>query len=171
MRSLIIIMLLTFSSEALSESGIVLNDTLSESQVIAVCESYPEITVDVIGLFSGDLLFTYNSEKFLMGNWQPEITAGIYNSTIAIGAGIGLDENRNLWDCWELECTGGIKYNISMLITFQDKFQGWFGPGIGYKIVVHKNWLGRYAVIEPELQANLGTSFFISVNLNIGVGI
>lgn len=129
----------------------------------------PEITVDLIGIFSGDLLVTFEP-GIVFKKWNPHITGGFYYNTIAVGAGIGKDlEEKSEDKIFNIPVRHGFTADLSFILTFQDKFAGWFTPGIGYEFIADKQILFfKTIIIEPQLTANLGTTFFMSVSFNVG---
>ena len=150
---------------------VLFRDTLPANRVILLTESNSELYFDVLRTFNSDFIMVYKPHfKDFDGVIKPALMGGIYNNKIALGVvATGTIIGRYNEERFDYETTEGLEGSVGFMMT-SGKTELYIIPGVCYKIHIY-NTLFNYLIVSPGVSLWLGTSNFMALNLNIGIGI
>jgi hypothetical protein len=146
-------------------------DTLPANKTILLAESNTELSFDMARTFGSDFIVTYKPQlKQFDGAIKPALMGGIYNNKIALG----INASSTIYGRYNekrfgMSTTEGIEAAVGFILT-SGKTELYIIPGVSYKVHAYE-WIGNYLIIRPGLSLWLGTTNFMAINLNIGVGL
>jgi hypothetical protein len=146
-------------------------DTLPANRILLTAESNTELSFDMARTFGSDFIVTYKPRlKQFDGAIKPALMGGIYNNKIALG----INATSTIYGRYNekrfgMSTTEGIEAAVGFILT-SGKTELYIIPGVYYKVHLYE-WIGNYVIISPGLSLWLGTTNFMAINLNLGVGL